>query len=60
MQMVLIQETSGSILMEVGTILTETAICRPVGYSLEIPGTILTPVEQCRLVGKKLVETGII
>ena len=40
MQMVLIQETSGSTLMEVGTILTETAICRLGGYSLEVPGII--------------------
>ena len=29
-----------STLMEIGTISIRTAICRPVGYSLEIPGTI--------------------
>ena len=40
MQMVLIQETSGSTLMEVGTILTETAICRLVGRKLVETGII--------------------
>ena len=41
-----IQGTNGRWLTEAGIILIGMAICKPVGYSLEIPGTILTPVEQ--------------